>query len=159
MAKAKVREVDHGALKMLHNLKSLDRVVTVGIHASEGGDSEQDSSMTVAEVGAIHEFGLGVPQRSFLRQFVDENRSKLKAMLEASAREVAKGTLTSDQALERFGLAVQGMVRERIVAGIAPELAESTKERKEELTGGPKNTPLILFGQLLSSILHEVRDK
>ncbi len=158
MANVRTSERDNGATKLLHNLKELKRTVTVGIHAAEGGDSEGESGLTVAEVGAIHEFGLGAPQRSFLRAFVDENRSKLKDMLAASAREVAKGNITSDQALERFGLAVQGMVRERIVRGIDPELAESTKDRKLELTGGPKNTPLILWGQLLSSILHEVRE-
>ncbi len=157
MARHTIRDVDHGAKRIVAGLSALNRTVTVGIHAAEGGAATTDGEMTVAEVGAIHEFGLGSPQRSFLRQFVDENRDQLRRMLSGAAREVARGRLTEEQALERFGLAVQGMIRERIVRGIDPPLADSTKERKRELTGGTKDTPLILWGQLLSPILHEVR--
>lgn len=159
MSRVTVREKDRGAAKVLEALRGLKRQVTVGIHAAEGGTPSTGGDLTVAEVGAIHEFGLGVPQRSFLRAFADENRQELLRMLSASTREVASGKLTTDQALERFGLAVQGMIRERIVRGIDPELTEATKRRKQEITGGSKETPLILWGQLLSSILHEVKER
>lgn len=156
MPRVSVRDVDRGASKMLDRLHRMNLQVSVGVHAAQAGEAEKDSEMTVGEVAAIHEYGLGVPQRSWLRGFVDENRPKLERMLVATNRQVAAGKMTPEIAMARFGLAVQGMMRERVVNGINPPLQESTKRRKQELTGGPKDTPLILWGQLLSSILHEV---
>lgn len=151
-----VRDTDRGLAKRIASLEGLSRAVTVGVHGDQGGEPAEGGEITLAEVAAIHEFGLGVPERSFLRAFVDEHRTELQAMMRASAQAVAAGKLTSEVALERFGLRVVGMVKKRIVAGIDPPLAEATKEQKAARTGGPKDTPLILWGQLISSILHEV---
>lgn len=156
-----VRVQDKGLDELTKRLTKLPPAVTVGVHAAQGDKVRQDSSdITVAEVAAIHEFGLGdVPERSWLRAFVDENEERLRKMLSASMKQVAQGKLTDVQAMERFGLAVVGMIKKRIVAGIDPELKPKTKKRKEQLTGGPKETPLILYSQFISSILHELRTR
>ena len=131
--------------------------VTVGVHSADGSQVEEGSDITVAEIAAIHEFGLGVPERSWLRAFVDENRDELSDMLAATAKLIAQGKYPADVAMNRFGLAVVGMVKKRIVAGIEPGLAESTKAEKMRVTGGnAKDTPLIRFGQFISAIAHEV---
>ena len=131
--------------------------VTVGVHSADGSAIEDGSSLTVAEIAAIHEFGLGVPERSWLRDFVDENRAKLSDMLATTAKLIAEGKYPPDVAMNRFGLAVVGMVKERITAGIDPPLTEETKREKQRVTGGgAKDTPLIRFGQFISAIAHEV---
>lgn len=150
-----IRTKDTGLGAMLKRLTSPE--VTVGVHSSDGGQVEEGSSLTVAEIAAIHEFGLGVPERSWLRAFVDENRDKLSDMLATTARLIAEGKYTQEVAMNRFGLAVVGMVKQRIVDGIEPELAEATKLEKMRVTGGKaKDTPLIRFGQFISAIAHEV---
>jgi len=157
-----VRVIDRGYDKLADRLTKRPPAVTVGVHASEGDkpkEGDAGGDVTVAEVAAIHEFGLGdVPERSWLRKFVDENEDQLRKMLSASVRMAASGKLTHEQAMNRFGLAVVGMIKKRIVAGIEPELQPETKKRKAALTGGPKDTPLILYSQFISSILHQLRE-
>lgn len=56
---------------------------SIGIHEADGaqakindfGDPEDE---TLAQVMAQHEFGLGVPERSFLRSYFDQNAEKWK---------------------------------------------------------------------------------
>ena len=149
-----IRTRDTGLSKFLKRLTSPE--VTVGVHSSDGSQVEEGSALTVAEIAAIHEFGLGVPERSWLRAFVDENRDELTRLLAITAKQIAEGK-DKDQAMNRFGLHVVGLIKRRIVAGIEPGLAESTKVEKMRVTGGKaKNTPLIRFGQFISAIAHEV---
>jgi hypothetical protein len=149
-----IRTRDTGMAAFMKRLTSPE--VSVGVHSADGSEVEEGSDLTVAEIAAIHEFGLGVPERSWLRDFVDENREQLSGMLATTALQIAKG-VNQDTAMNRFGLAVVGMVKKRIVAGIEPGLAESTKLEKMRVTGGnAKDTPLIRFGQFISAIAHEV---
>lgn len=150
-----IRTRDTGLSKFVKRLTSPE--VTVGVHSADGSEVEEGSELTVAEIAAIHEFGLGVPERSWLRAFVDENREQLGDMLATTAKRIAEGKQPADVAMNRFGLAVVGMVKKRIVAGIEPGLAESTKLEKMRVTGGnAKDTPLIRFGQFISAIAHEI---
>jgi hypothetical protein len=149
-----IRTRDTGMAAFLKRLTSPE--VSVGVHSADGSEIEEDSDLTVAEIAAIHEFGLGVPERSWLRAFVDENRDELSRLLAVVATQIAQGK-DPDTAMNRFGLHVVGLIKKRIVAGIEPGLAESTKIEKQRVTGGnAKDTPLIRFGQFISAIAHEV---
>ena len=132
--------------------------VTVGIHEAEGAAAKDGGGHTsLIEVAEAHEFGLGVPQRSFVTGAVDENEAELNSKLTTAIKASTKpGGRGPEQTLERFGLYVVGVMQERISAGIAPELAESTKRQKKARTGESKDTPLILTGQLRSSIRSKV---
>lgn len=146
------KDTGHKAFK--ERLKSNE--VTVGVHQDDGAELEAGSDLTVAEIAAIHEFGLGVPERSWLRNFCDEHRAELQQMLAVSAQQILQG-MPADVAMARFGLAVVGKIKERVIAGIDPPLTEATKLEKQRVTGGgAKDTPLIRFGQFVSAIAHEV---
>lgn len=146
---------DTGYRKFRESLKAPE--VTTGVHSAEGSEVEEGSDLTVSEIAAIHEFGAGhVPERSWLRDFVEENHGKLGDMLEKTAVQIYKGA-DPDVAMKRFGLAVVGMIKERIISGIEPPLDEETKLEKQRVTGGEaKDTPLIRFGQFVGAIAHEV---
>ena len=135
--------------KFAHNAR-----VTVGIHEAEGSEAKEGSGTTsLMVVAEAHEFGLGVPPRSFVAGAVDDNEAeltqKLNSAIKASAKEGGRGP---EQTLERFGLYVVGVMQQRISDGIEPGLADSTKKAKKRITGEAKDTPLILTGQLRSSI-------
>lgn len=150
-----IRDRDTGIGKFLKRLRSPE--VTTGVHSADGAAIEEGSDLTVAEIAAIHEYGLGVPERSWLRDFVDENREQLLDMLERTSLQIAGGHQTAEVAMARFGLAVVGMIKQRVIAGIDPPLEEATKKQKKQVTGGDaKDTPLIRFGQFVSAIAHEV---
>lgn len=147
-----VRDRDRGYKALLKRLEdSGKKTVTVGIHEEEGAAQHGDEGPSVAEIGEINEFGLGVPERSFIRAWVDENTSANDERLRKLATGVVKGTVASaEQALDQFGLFAVGSIQQRIADGIEPENAESTIARKGS------STPLIDQGILRSSITSKV---
>ncbi len=91
--------------------------------------------MPIASLGEIHEFGLGVPQRSFIRAWFDSKRAEIEA-------DIRKFGSNPDALAERLRASCQ----EYIANGVAPPNAPSTIARK----GSSK--PLIDSGVLRTSI-------
>jgi len=149
-----VRDVDHGYEALFRRLaqRNQGRVVDVGVMGQEGAGIYEGTGLTVADVASFHEFGRGVPERSFIRAYVDENREQIENTLRRMAQKVIKGEVRSfDAGLELIGQRIQNEIKKRIKAGIEPALAQSTIDRK-----GSK-PPLIDTGQLINSITYELR--
>jgi hypothetical protein len=150
-----VTDIDKGYKALFQRLarENQGRVVDVGVLGKEGSGVYEDGNLTVADVASFHEFGQGVPERSFIRAYVDENRSKIEDWLRRMAKRVITGEVKSfDHGLELIGMKIESEIKQRIRDGIPPELSEATLAQKKG-----KSTPLIDTGQLLSSITHEVR--
>ena len=128
--------------------KKAPQHVDVGIL---GEDAHGSGELSVAALAAIHEFGLGVPRRSFIADFVTENEDKLKRLIQSKVQAVAQRKKTRAQVLKELGAEIQGMIQARIANGIPPALAPSTIAQKGS------STPLIDTGQLRSSITHRVK--
>jgi len=129
------------------------RKVTIGIHEEEGSELEGDGGLTVAEVGALHEFGLGgQEQRSFVRAFVDENEAQIGDDLRKIGDAVLAGKIeSSEQGLERFGLKTAGDMQMRIRnGGVTPADKPSTIAKKGS------SITLIDDGILWTKITHKV---
>jgi hypothetical protein len=125
--------------------------ITAGIHEAEG--SAEHEGLTNAELGSIHEFGTGdIPQRSFIRAWIDENQSLIDEWVTDAANAILAGE-DPEAASERVALQMEAAIKERMLSGISPELSENTKRGKE---GG---VPLIDSSQLLGSILGKVKRK
>lgn len=114
--------------------------ISVGIHESEG--SEDHDGPTNAEVGSYHEFG----SRPFIRGYFDEKAADVERFIDEAAARVLDGEdpLTAG---EIVALQLESGVKERILAGIEPELAESTRKKR-----GDDAVPLVATSQLLGSI-------
>lgn len=165
---------DHGGAALLKRVRELSggRKVRVGILADKPKDAAPVKGSTskkarvrakvaatksLLEIAIIHEFGGGhVPARSFIRATMDERAADIQRLQVAVARQVLSGALTAEQGLSQIGAKVAAWVQARIVAGIAPALAESTRRQKRRLGGKGKDTPLILTGQLKSSVTFAV---
>jgi hypothetical protein len=148
-----IRERDNGAKKFLQQLRPAR--VRVGVMSDDGAKPKQGRSGgvavdTVADVATMHEFGIGVPRRSFIADWADEALSAAQGRLRKAAQRIAKG---GDEALEleRFGLWAQGEIQKRMSKGIPPALSPVTIARKGA------DIPLIDTGQLRSSITYEVK--
>lgn len=140
---------DRGLAAFKKALRDADaEAVAVGIHADAGVHA--DSGLTMAELGAIHEFGLGnVPERSFLRAW---GESRGKALLTERADLIESNTKAGNprRALEQIGLLAVGEIQQRISAGIPPANTAETIARKGS------SIPLIDTGALRQSITHKV---
>lgn len=143
---------DKGAIARLRALADLDkRSVEVGVLGEKAAEAaESGEGLTVSDVATINEFGLGVPQRSFIRGYVDERRKDVLALLGRMATAVAAGKITAQVGYEALGLKIAANIQERISAGIEPANAPATIARK----GSSK--PLINTGQLRSAIAPRV---
>ncbi|MDC9606857.1 hypothetical protein [Xenorhabdus griffiniae] len=127
--------------------------VYVGVPASKN-QRDDETGISNAEIAAAQEFGVPgyIPERSFLRSTVDENKEKAAKLLANSIREtlLTDGDKTAPFAL--VGEKMAGEVKRKIQAGIEPALNPKTVKRK----GSSK--PLIDTGQLVQSITYEVRE-
>lgn len=114
------------------------------------GDAQHGDGITIGELAAVHEFGLGdVPERSFIRAGFDE----LQADIRAIAVEQMTGPGGMVVGAELTAVKAAAMFQNRISDGLSPDLAESTKRRRK---GPGPYTPLIDTGVLKSSIAGDV---
>lgn len=149
-----VRSRDNGAKALLKAVsKSPGPSVDVGVLGAEAGaqvPGESEEPVTVGQVAEWAEYGLGQPERSWLRAWIDEHQAEIHAMMRAGSDAVIRGEQTREQAMGILGAWITGQIQLRIAAGIMPANAESTIERKGS------STPLINTGQLRSSIANRV---
>jgi hypothetical protein len=143
-----VKDKDKGAKAMLARLGKSPSV-RVGVIGREAQERGKNGGSTVGEIASYHEFGLGVPRRSFIRDYVDQNRLAITAKIDAIGGRIVGG-LDPKKGMDLLGLYLVGEIQDRISDHIPPPLAESTIERKGS------DTPLIDTGQLRSSITHAV---
>ncbi len=147
-----ITDKDHGYARLLRATRERVPGVFVGLLTEE---QHKDSELTVPEIGEIHELGLGVPARPWLRPVVDGRTAFIRERLRRVAQGVALGKVTAAQGMDLLGQALVNAIRARIRAGIPPELADSTKASK----GANKDTPLIHTAQFIGAITHKVGDK
>jgi hypothetical protein len=123
--------------------------LSVGIQGRQATEAhKQTEGLTVAALGAIHEFGLGVPERSWLRAWFDENQGEIAEDLRKAGRGILLGRFTRERILEILGLKYAGQIQARIASNIPPALAPSTVARKGS------SVALIDTGQLRSAITY-----
>jgi hypothetical protein len=156
-----VRTVDRGATALLARLRERARAVEVGVLGAEArAEKEQRPAgpnakkarrvVTVADVAAWAEFGIGQPRRSWLVDYIETHGPAISERMRIETRAIIEGRRTKAQALGRIGLWIQGQIQQRISDGIAPPNAQATIDRKES------STPLIDTNQLRSSIANRV---
>lgn len=148
----KITDTDPGFKRTIRALGRMGGV-TLGVQGDEATASAPGAGITIGELAAIHELGLGVPERSFLRSWLDENQDQMLADARAMMQRMVKGQVTRERALELLGVRWQSAIQRRILqGGITPELSEQTKKRKGS------STPLLDTGQLVSAITYVVED-
>lgn len=149
-----VRDIDKGAAALMKRLLSKAEV-TVGIHAPEGDQDKEDSpGQSILDVAECHELGLGVPRRSFIADWADENKERHEAQLSTMAKAVAAGKVESAElGVKRLGVLYVGEVQKRIADGIEPPLEQATIERKGS------SVPLIETGQMRGAVAPYVNGK
>lgn len=128
----------------------------VGIVGDEAQNPHPSSKTgeTIAQIAARHEFGIGVPERSFLRATFEANKRTYQGlMVEGLADELLSSIkqrrafdAKSAASMKRLALVMEGDVKKRIAAGIPPPNSPRTIKRKGS------STPLIDSGVLRRSI-------
>lgn len=125
--------------------------VQVGI--PEGATSSHGTPM--AQIGAAHEYGTAtVPQRSFLRSTLAERKQEWRNAIFNALKGHAEKV---ESALDLAGQVAALDIQVKIEGGIEPALKDATIKRKTKLGyGGHAALPLVLTGEMLRSIAHQV---
>ncbi len=147
-----IQDRDKGARRLIAvygEMRKGDRAAEVGVIGARS-QVEESAGITVADVATWAEYGLGQPQRSWLRDWVDGHQAQINARLTTELRHVHEGKQTRDQALARLGVWIAGELQKNIANGIAPANAQSTIDRKGS------SVPLIDKGQFRQAITSRV---
>jgi hypothetical protein len=128
--------------------------VTVGFHQDTG---TEPNGKTIAEVAFYNEFGtynadgtVRIPERSFMRSAVDDNRDKYNALIEKIVIMIYRGEWDLIHGLEVLGLRVETDIKKRITDLRVPPNAPSTIKKK-----GSSN-PLIDSGAMRAAVRYVV---
>lgn len=139
--------------KLIKQIDGLDKkIVKVGLPDSP----HEDSGLTVAQLGAVHEYGApgaGIPERPFLANSIKAKTGDLKRLNAVNITLILRGAKSVDNALGQMGAMAQGIVQQYIVDGDFAPLSPVTIARK----GSSK--PLIDTGQMRQSVSYVVEDK
>jgi hypothetical protein len=130
-----------------------DSAVTVGIH-SDTGMHDDAEGMTVAQIGAIHEFGDGnSPERSFLRSTLGKKRAKYISDIGKIANSAIQGKRDARDGMGLLGRQAEGDIKLTIRDMKEPANRPSTIRQKKGV-----DNPLIDTGQMLNSIRWQYED-
>lgn len=152
-----VQVTDRGASYVFRRAAQLANKTTfsVGVPPNAG---EYPSGRSVADVAAVHEFGLGNnPSRSFLRGWYDgKGINYFAGKLTEIARDAILKGVNFNTALGLFGDQCVAEVRARMDAHISPALQKTTIQRKEADGSSTPETPLENTGRLRAAIKWEI---
>lgn len=156
-----IKVKDNGADALMDRINKMPPTMTirVGVLGNTAfqkklSREENAEDLTVVQVAEKNEFGIGVPRRSFIRDYHDQNLEHIKKRMKHYAGKVwdAKNASQVRRQIDRLGLELVDGIVTRIEEGIPPANSQMTIDRKGS------ETPLIDTGQLKSSIIYEVED-
>ncbi len=145
---SKVTSTGGGLDALVRRMRDAGGTVLVGVPA--GAESEGRS---LVQVGAVHEFGSparGIPERSFLRSTMAEQKTNFVKLNVKNLQRLVRGEVDKARALGELGEYATGQVKRRFVTGPFVPLKDTTIARK----GSSK--PLIDTGALRQSIAWEI---
>jgi len=147
--KVKVKRKPDSAITRLRKIaKTFNAAGAVKVGLPKGSNDYPDGT-SVIMVGLVHEFGSpskGIPERSFLRSTIVEERREYKELFTKLTKALLNGKMSMTKALGIVGLQVQTDVQSKITSLESPAL----KHRE--------GNPLVDTGHLRRSITYVVNE-
>ncbi len=150
----KFKIIDHGANELSFQLNTLEGAfVDIGVFG--GTKRNADDEVSIALYALYNELGakkagknrnITIPERSFIRSTVDNNRRRYNNFLRKALTAVTLGQKTSEQVLTELGIIIQGDIKKTITELSSPANADSTKAAKKS------SNPLIDSGTMRRAI-------
>ena len=113
--------------------------------------SGSTGSISIKDLAAIHELGLGVPKRAFVGPALQKNRIKYIKYIGKQLTPIIRRRQTMNAAWQTVGIMVVADIQEYMITAKFTPLAPSTIKRK----GSSK--PLIDTGQMRQAITYRVK--
>jgi len=131
--------------------RELQKLAELEVQVGFQGDQTYEDGTSLAEVAAYNEFGSSdTPERPFMKQSFENHESELQAACDLVNKTLAAGG-SAEQALDKLGVSVKGIVQEEIVnGGFAPNAESTIKQKGSE-------QPLIDSGYMRQSVNYVVK--
>ena len=164
-----VVDIDRGMKETIRALEFMDvNVVDVGLLVDPDGPgitdadtimiddegNQNEERLTVGNVGGFHEFGMGVPERSFVRATFDNETLKIEGVIVNEIAKVLEGRKV-EIGMANMGIFAASEMQFTIEAskGIKP-LSRQRLDQKRAI--GTPSTPLINWGIMIDSLRYKV---
>lgn len=148
-------EMQRHTAKMAGNIKKARSArVAVGLPKENVGGKVYGDGMTVIQVGASHEYGAGVPRRSFLRVPFRIKEKEMQAAIVKQFRLAFESGQSLQRSMGLIGTQAVNYVKGAFTSrgyGTWPDISEETKDLKGS------SQVLIDTGTLRNSITYVVR--
>ena len=146
--------------RLLRRLREIDALhgvtASAGLQGTGGATGVGDATDSeLVTIGRAHEFGIGVPERPWLRTAAATyGRDWVGGFRHAAKQRIKGDQLGSVGTIRQVGVAMVADVQKTIREGPWEDLADSTKARRIAKHGskGRKVTPLIDTGQMIQSV-------
>lgn len=149
----KVKETNPGWLDKLRE-RYEDAEIAVGLpKGSEGAGVRYPDGTDLLNVAFWNEFGIGVPERPFIRAGVRANLDSINELAGELVKKVNSGDISIETAAETLGIKAASDVKNYIVELSSPPNSPATIRAKKS------SNPLVDTGLLNQSITHDVRMK
>jgi len=147
-----MKDIDRGYKAVIEKLKKLkNKVLQVGILKDAG---QNEDGQYIADYALANEYGVGVPERSFMRSTADEKSAEWNKNIDKIVDKVIENpNVDTDVMIELLGAKIVGEIQEKISSNIPPPNSEATKKRKKS------SRTLIDTGIMRSSINFEIVGK
>lgn len=120
--------------------------VDVGFFGAKPHPTNLDEGLTIAVVASINEFGLGVPERAFMRLTMFSKKQKIKAEMVKGVKNVFHAKQTSHQLMKKLGRTVRDAMKLEIALFDSPPNSPDTIAKKGF------NAPLVETGTLIGDV-------
>jgi len=144
-AKFKVRDSDPGFKDFRRQLKEGPNQVNIGLFGEQGRD--------LVIYAASNEFGtVKIPERSFLRSAIDENRREFRKFIDKRKTQIVINPTQRERVLKGLGLLAESKVVKKINEGGTP----FTPNKPATILKKGSSKPLIDTSRMRQSIISKV---
>lgn len=151
--KPKIKRSNPKAIeKIQKRIKKAKKATAARVGFPKAEPHAESEGETIPEIAFKHEFGEGrVPERSFMRTTLFENKAEITKMLSIEGKAVVNGQANIQTALGKVGLKTADLMKVTLIKLKDPPNSPYTIAKK-----GSSN-PLIDTGQMVNSITWEVK--
>lgn len=142
---------------MAEIIKQIAALSTLGVKAGIVEGAGSVDGVSIVEYAAYNEFGVPsktkkwkIPPRPFIRGWIENNSSEIKAVLDKLFKQVSEGKMDASTAVGRLGQFAQDGIKRYIKSGNFTPNAEATIQRKGS------SRPLMDTGTMRNTVRYEV---
>ena len=152
---AETTDEDKGEQSIKEAVRAMKTIeLMVGVLDSAG--THRDAGIHMAELMNLHEFGIGVPERSVIRATIDENVDVYNKLMADLIDDIVMGRRTPKDAVSILGEQIVSDMKKRFGSADLTPLSKATIASKTK-RGKAGNRPLIDTAQLRNSVNYEVK--